>query len=157
MEAGAANAIEDDCVNRTIGASVHWENDGQQVSAVSPFFSYYIFQVSRDQSFLAPKDLSTDFHVYKLSWDPEFIRISIDDQQYFEMDISEPEAKSLESFHQRFYLILNLAVGGNYPDISDPEEITAPLPAHLEVEYIRLFQDSNNGSELYLNGAKAYR
>ena len=43
-------------------------------------------------------------------------------------------------FDQEFYIILNIAVGGNYPGCLDPSCITATFPQEMRVDYVRLYQ-----------------
>jgi beta-glucanase (GH16 family) len=138
MEAGFAQFLRDGVAHRRIGAATHWDNNGQHAMDAKDFTS--------------ANDLTTDFHIYTLTWTPQTIAVSIDGEEFYTFDISNPNDRSLQEFHQSYFLMLNLAVGGNYPQIWDPSLITAPLPAKLQVDYIRLYQDSNG--ELYLKGQK---
>ncbi len=140
LEAGSAQAIADGMANRRIGAAVHWDYNGSQADYGSDYNS--------------PVDLQNDFHTYRLTWDANYIRMSIDGQQYFEFAISDIEGASLQEFHQQQFLLLNLAVGGNYPGIHDVAGITAPIPGQMEVDYIRLYQDTP-GAELYVGADHA--
>lgn len=139
MEAGNAGAIADGVANRRLGAAVHWDYNGSQAD------------YAHDHN--SASDLHNDFHTYKMTWDAQFIRITIDDQPYFEFAISDIEGGSLHEFHQQYYLLLNLAVGGLYTGVNSPEGVTAPLPGKLEVDYIRLYQ--NPGDELYVGSSSA--
>lgn len=138
LEAGNAQAIADGVVNRRIGAAVHWDYNGSQAD------------YGRDYN--STTDLTTGFHTYRMTWDPQFIRATIDGIPYFEFATSNIEAASLQEFHQQYFLLLNLAVGGSYTGIYSPTGITAPMPGKMEIDYIRLYQ--NPGSTLYI-GAKA--
>lgn len=138
LEAGNAGAIAAGVAERRIGAAVHWDYQGSQAD------------YGRD--YTHPTDLSGGFHVYRMTWDPQFIRVSIDGVQYFEFAISDIEGASLHEFHQQQFLLLNLAVGGSYTGVTTAAGVTAPLPGRMEIDYIRLYQ--NAGSELYV-GAKA--
>ncbi|BBJ97274.1 glycoside hydrolase family 16 protein [Xanthomonas campestris] len=134
MEAGMAAAIANGTANRRIGAAVHWDYNGAQADY--------------DTSYTHPVDLHNDFHVYRMTWDPNVIRMSIDGQQHFEFAISNIEGASLHEFHQQHYLLLNLAVGGTFTGINTPGGVTAPLPGKMEVDYLRLYQ--NPGASLYV-------
>ncbi len=138
LEAGNAQAIADGVANRRIGAAVHWDYNGSQAD------------YGRD--YTHPTNLSGGFHTYRMTWDPQFIRVSIDGTQYFEFAISNIEGASLQEFHQQHFLLLNLAVGGSYTGVTTPAGVTAPLPGRMEIDYIRLYQ--NPGSSLYV-GANA--
>jgi beta-glucanase (GH16 family) len=139
LEAGSAQAIADGVVKRRIGAAVHWDFNGSQAD------------YGRDYN--SPTDLHTSFHTYRMTWDPQFIRATIDGKPYFEFAISNIEAASLQEFHQQYYLLLNLAVGGSYTGINTPSGVTAPLPGKMEIDYIRLYQ--NPGSTLYIGSRAA--
>ncbi len=139
MEAGMAAAIAAGTANRRIGAAVHWDYNGAQADY--------------DTSYTSPINLHNDFHVYRMTWDPQFIRVSIDGQQYFEFAISNIQGASLHEFHQQQYLLLNLAVGGTYTGITSPAAVTAPLPGKMEIDYIRLYQ--NPGAQLYIGAQHA--
>jgi hypothetical protein len=74
------------------------------------------------------------FHVYSITWDAEFIRWYIDDSKFHEIDIRPDH---LSEFRENFFLILNVAVGGNWP--GNPDANTQ-FPQRMFVDYIRVFQ-----------------
>ncbi|MBL7111208.1 MAG: family 16 glycosylhydrolase [Bacteroidales bacterium] len=79
---------------------------------------------------------SDDFHVFALEWGPDSIIWEVDDSVY-----SMKNADSVANwnvFQERFYLILNLAVGGNWP--GSPDETTV-FPQTMEVDYVRVYGD----------------
>ncbi|WP_188557579.1 Ig-like domain-containing protein [Hymenobacter glacieicola] len=134
MEMGSAAAIQAGLTNRRLGGATHWENAGTHAAY--------------DTHYDSPTDLTADYHVYRMSWDSQLIRMFIDGTEYYAIDISKAAAADLEEFHQAQYILLNLAVGGQYTGIYDPNAITAPLPGQMLVDYIRLYQSP--GDELYL-------
>ncbi len=139
LEMGSAAAISAGVINRRAGAAVHWDYQGSQAD------------YGHDHN--SPTDLTTDYHIYKLTWDPQFIRVYIDNIEYFSFDISNIAGGSLEEFHIPHYLLLNLAVGGSYTGVMTAAGITAPLPGKMLVDYIRLYQGS--GSNLYVGANNA--
>ena len=40
------------------------------------------------------------------------------------------------AFNQDFFMILNLAVGGNFTDALNANQVTASLPAKMYIDYI---------------------
>ena len=48
-------------------------------------------------------------------------------------------------------MILNLAVGGNFTDALNANQVTASLPAKMYIDYIRLYKYNGEGSVL-ING-----
>lgn len=77
---------------------------------------------------------SDDFHVFAIEWTKEEIIWSMDGEVYHRMDITSPE---FEAFHKEFYLLLNVAVGGNWPKYPDE---TTTFPQKMEIDYVRVYQ-----------------
>ncbi len=75
-----------------------------------------------------------EFHIYWAEWDSTSIKMGVDGTQYFIMNITEP-AKS--EFHQPFYIIINLAIGGNWPGYPDSSTV---FPQYLYFDWIRVYQ-----------------
>ena len=134
MEMGNVNAIRAGLANKRVGAAVHWENNGSHSYTGADFDN--------------PTDLAGGYHLFKLVWDKDAIRMYVDDNLYFTKDISQADAADLEEFHQSHYILLNMAVGGQYTGIPTADGVTAPLPAQMYVDYVKLYQ--NPGDELYL-------
>lgn len=82
-------------------------------------------------------DAGTTFHTYAMEWDEEEIRMSVDDRTYF---TSRKEGGDWTSwpFYREFYLILNLAVGGDWGAAKGVD--AAAFPQRLEVDYVRVYQ-----------------
>lgn len=78
--------------------------------------------------------LADDFHLYSVLWDEESIKWYFDDELYAQVDIT-PE--TLSEFHNDFFIILNVAVGGNWA--GSPDE-TSVFPQQMKVDYIRVYQ-----------------
>ena len=74
------------------------------------------------------------FHVFSVVWDETSIRWLVDDYPYFEKSLAGPE---FDAFREPFYVLVNLAVGGDWPGSPDH---TTQFPQHLVVDYIRVFQ-----------------
>lgn len=134
MEMGSAAAIQAGLTNKKVGAAVHWSYNGSQADY--------------DTDYDSPVKLNEGYHIYKMVWDPQFIKIYINDIEFFAFDISDIAQNSLEEFHIPHYIILNLAVGGTYTGILSEAGITAPMPGQMLVDYIKLYQNSQD--ELYL-------
>lgn len=134
MEMGDLASIQAGTVNRTNGSAAHWDFMG----------NYALY----GQKITAPSGLNGTYHTFSLSWTPNQMAASLDGSQYWTFDISGGAANSLEEFHQPMFMIINLAVGGiNFVQITDPNAITAPLPAEMSVDWIRLYD--NPWTELY--------
>lgn len=84
-------------------------------------------------TFLA--DASTAFHVYGLEWTADSIKISVDNKTYFEF-ANEKSGVAAWPFDQGCFLILNIAIGGNWGGPVD-ENI---FPVVMAIDYVRVYQ-----------------
>jgi beta-glucanase (GH16 family) len=76
------------------------------------------------------------FHVYAIEWDASAIRWFLDGVQYHEVDISNG-ANGTSEFHEEFFILLNMAVGGQWPGY---EVDNGALPATMQVDYVRVYE-----------------
>ena len=87
-----------------------------------------------------PADPTRNFHVYAVEWDEANIRWYVDDVLvHAETNWSTDVAEFPAPFNQDFYLLINLAVGGNLTSGVD----SSSLPATLEVDYVRVYSERN--------------
>ena len=128
LEMGHHDAITAGVVNRRVQAAGHWDYYGSYAG-----YGNYV---------TLPVLLYQDYHTFSLSWTPQMLTASVDGTPYWTMDISAGEATSMEEFHRPFFILVNLAVGGiNFVDITDPAQITAPFPARMYVDWVRLYDN----------------
>lgn len=81
-------------------------------------------------------DWSERFHVWKMDWTAEYIRLYLDDQLLNEIDIKNAEyLDGFNPFHQPQYILLNLAIGSNGGDPSGTS-----FPRKYLVDYVRVYQ-----------------
>jgi beta-glucanase (GH16 family) len=78
------------------------------------------------------------FHVFAAEWDGAGLRFSVDDNVY--KSITRADVPGAWVFDHPFFLLLNLAVGGNWP--GDPNADTA-FPARMKVDYVRVYARSS--------------
>lgn len=84
-------------------------------------------------------DWSKKFHVWRMDWDEQAIKLYIDDILLNTTELKDAFNKDAEGknpFHQPHYLILNLAIGGT--NGGDPA--TTTFPTRFEVDYVRVYQ-----------------
>ena len=125
LEMGSAAGIAQGIQQELIDAAVHYSN-------ATNGYSNYVTWLT------APEDLTQDYHLYKMSWTPTTISFYLDGAQYGSFDIT---ADYLSEFHQPMFPILNIAIGGydpSYTGVYSPAGVTAPLPARMYVDWIRL-------------------
>lgn len=76
------------------------------------------------------------FHVFSLEWEEDEIRWYIDQNLYATINKADIGANNYP-FNERFFFIINMAVGGNLPGSPDASTV---FPQHLIVDYIRVYQ-----------------
>jgi beta-glucanase (GH16 family) len=79
--------------------------------------------------------LSEEFHTYAIEWEPGEIRWYVDDEQFFRLTPEQVRGEWV--FDKPYFLLINLAVGGNWPGYPDD---TTTFPQFLTVEYVRVYQ-----------------
>lgn len=78
-----------------------------------------------------------EFHIWRMDWNEEIIRLSVDGRLLNEIDLSQTlNPDGTNPFHHPHYLLVNMAIGGNAG--GDPSETT--FPALYQIDYIRVYQ-----------------
>ena len=75
------------------------------------------------------------FHVFGIEWDENYINYYVDNVLYNQ--ITPADVPGQWVFNQPFYIILNMAVGGNFP--GSPNSSTV-FPQTMLVDYVRVYQ-----------------
>ncbi|MFL3651725.1 MAG: di-heme oxidoredictase family protein [Pseudoalteromonas sp.] len=119
---------EDACSdgNPTCAASIAWQNDNAHVSNTP---------------------LTNRFVTYRTYWTDSQIRFTVEDDGV-EIDLFDtPFTITEESseFQAPFYLLLNLAVGGNFTDAITNSQVSAVKPAKMYVDYVRVYELDGQG------------
>jgi beta-glucanase (GH16 family) len=104
----------------TVHGTIHYDNNGHTYTGGS-------YTLSSEYFYNA-------YHVFTIIWDDSTIKWYVDDNLYHQENISDP---GRSEFHQEFFFILNLAVGGQWP--GNPDSSTT-FPQRMKVDYIRVFQ-----------------
>ena len=86
-------------------------------------------------------NVDTEFHVYSIIWDKDKISFFIDDVQYFLFENDQKGNYKTWPFDQRFHLLINIAVGGDWP--GNPDNSTN-FPRKMLVDYVRVYEKSIN-------------
>ena len=81
--------------------------------------------------------LSDDFHLYAIEWEPEAVRFYFDSKLYATFAPSQLPADGKWAYDHPFFIILNVAVGGDWPGA--PDETTV-FPQQMLVDYVRVYQ-----------------
>jgi hypothetical protein len=80
-----------------------------------------------------------DFHVYAVEWTTNQMKWFVDGQQYFSATPASLPGGASWVFSQPQFLLLNVAVGGQWPGNPDG---TTVFPQRMTVDYVRVYQRS---------------
>lgn len=116
---GETDIMEHINADSLIYGTLHWDNnghvsDGGKITTASP----------------------KDYHVYAVEWDSSAIRWYLDGVKYHEVNILN-NINGTEEFQKSSYIILNLAVGGDWPGQAVDD---SKFPASMYVDYVRVYQ-----------------
>jgi beta-glucanase (GH16 family) len=78
-----------------------------------------------------------DFHVFGVEWEPGVIRWYVDGRHYHTLTPDKLPAGAKWVFDHPFFILLNVAVGGQWP--GDPDSTTV-FPQTMTVDYVRVYQ-----------------
>ena len=76
-----------------------------------------------------------DFHIFGIEWGENYINYYVDGDLYNQ--ITPANVTGQWVFNKPFYIILNMAVGGNFPGSPNTETV---FPQQMLVDYIRVYQ-----------------
>lgn len=81
-------------------------------------------------------DWETKFHIWRMDWTEDYIRLYVDDKLLNEIELSKTfNPDGLNPFREPQHLLLNLAIGrpGESPD-------ETPFPIYYDIDYVRVYQ-----------------
>ena len=95
------------------------------------------FGNSKNTKITTNKNIEQGFHNYKTSWSKNSISFYIDDQLVYTFS---PEIKNERTwpFNKPFYIILNMAIGGNF---GGPEVDDSIFPQEFIIDYVKVYQE----------------
>lgn len=118
----------------TVLANACWGSDrqgeGQWDSSYTPLTHF----TEKDPAW------ASRFHVWRLDWDKDYIRLYLDDELLNEIDLQrtvngKASGEGVNPFHKPHYLLLNLAL-----DTRVKEYDYADFPMRYEIDYVRVYQ-----------------
>lgn len=100
------------------------------------------YQFPQDQT------IASDYHVYSVVWEDDSIKWYVDGKFFFKASREQWYSAAAPNnpnapFDQPFYLIMNLAVGGNFDGGRTPDP--SDIPATMQVDYVRVYKESSGG------------
>lgn len=117
--------------DKTTMFTLHWWDDVDSTNA--SYGTTKQFNVS----------LSDDYHIFDVEWDQQRIIGKVDGITYF---VKVVEQGTMDEFFRKFFIILNVAVGGNLGGA--PDESTQ-WPQHMYVDWIRAYQKAEEPIESF--------
>lgn len=164
-EMGHVNGIKNNVQDKYFNGACHWGEDfnGGQYPNLGKFTT-------------TEEPVQGDFHLFTVVWTKDSIAMYLDQDKnpetepYFELslrdkDVNEPG----HYFCKPFYLLLNLSVGGFFPDMPSPDKFAKVIdencesfqkvtglpkdgtPVNMYVDYIRIYQRGEEGEQLITN------
>jgi beta-glucanase (GH16 family) len=82
------------------------------------------------------KRFADHFHLFAIEWEPDAIRFYVDKNLYATRTRAELRPNQKWVFDHPFFLLLNVAVGGDWP--GDPDA-TTKFPQTMQIDYVRVY------------------
>lgn len=116
----------------------HWNGNGSDPATA--FGHAYYGKKTNNNGFTDIPSLNvTAWHVYAIEWTSTAINFYVDDKKVMAMAVGGSAGTGLDAFNHPFYILLNFAMGGQFPGVTDAGQF-AGLPWHMYVDYVRVFQ-----------------
>ena len=96
--------------------------------------------------YVSSTPLTNRFVLYRLYWTESEMRFTVVDNGVERNMYDAPLPVNSAALQAPFYLLLNLAVGGNFTDAASPGQVSAPLPGTMYVDYVRVYQLDGKGT-----------
>jgi beta-glucanase (GH16 family) len=121
---GEIDIMEQVNTGNTVYGTIHWDNNG-----------HVSYGGNQGTSI-------TDYHTYAIEWDANAIKWFVDGNNYLTANI-QGGINGTNEFHNNFFIILNLAVGGNWPGFTIDN---TKFPAKMYVDYVRVYKASTGST-----------
>lgn len=80
----------------------------------------------------------SDYRIYAVEWDEDKIDFFVDDFLYQRIERDDVPGEWV--YDQPFFILLNVAVGGDYVGFPTPD---TPFPQEMIIDYVRVYQKAN--------------
>jgi beta-glucanase (GH16 family) len=99
---------------------------------------YHVIGTQKTDTTIVP-DFSDAFHVYSMQWNKDSLTVGIDGKDFFKF-ANEHSGYDAWPFDNKFYLILNIAVGGDWGGAKGVDDEI--FPQKMEIDYVRVYQEN---------------
>jgi beta-glucanase (GH16 family) len=118
-QCGEMDIMEHVNADNTIYGTMHWNSNGHVQYGLTT-------QVTN----------AADYHIYAIEWNSNSINWYVDNTLYCTGDIQNA-INNTSAFQLPFFIVLNLAVAGDFPGQTVDE---SKLPASMYVDYVRVYK-----------------
>ena len=110
---------------------------GNEVHGTIHYGGAWPNNVFSGEGYVAPADATAEFHTYAIEWDATEIRWYVDNVLYAMRNTWYSTGGAFPApFDQPFYILINVAVGGNWPGSPDGSTV---FPVTMEVDWVRVY------------------
>lgn len=150
LEMGHSDGIKNGNSDRYFNGASHWGPFWPNASNAKALSNSYSLQ-------------DDEFHLYTVIWTPEVIKMYLDldkkpkQNPYYTFkcpqDDPDNEWSAGNYFHKPNFILFNLAIGGNFPGIKNPKDITAlndgnGHEASMYINYVKIYQKGDPSETL---------
>ncbi|HKE29600.1 MAG TPA: glycoside hydrolase family 16 protein [Bryobacteraceae bacterium] len=96
--------------------------------------------IGKSYTLPAGETVDNDYHVYGIEWGPDSIEWFVDHAPYFKVIPASLPSGAQWVFNARFFLLLNLAIGGPKTFLGTPDPNTPFAPQDMLVDYVRVYR-----------------
>jgi len=121
---GEIDIVEAVNTEQKIYNTLHWFNEETKI--------YNTYGTNKDV------EKREEFDIYGVKWTENEVLMYIDDIETYRIDLTQMKT---EAFNKPFYLLLNLAVGGNWPGFDIDNTV---FPLEMVIDYIKIYQEEEN-------------
>lgn len=107
---------------------IHGSLHGPGYSAANPITKSYALENDR---------FDNDFHIFGIEWTASYINYYVDDVLYNQITREQVEEKGVWVFDQPFFIMINLAVGGDFVGAPNNETV---FPQTMLVDYVKVYK-----------------
>jgi beta-glucanase (GH16 family) len=83
------------------------------------------------------ENVNANYHVYAIEWNSTGVKWFVDGTQFYSVTKSQVQGYGTWVFDHPMFVLLNVAVGGNWPGNPDGSSV---FPQRMYVDYIRVYQ-----------------